>query len=143
MIWFLIFLAALFLAGERFFGKEASILLKPPTVLLTMQFAMIFVGIIIFFASKGLGLIEGFQISSRGTFFALLAGFAVACFDALMIILFYKGMEVSFFTPVAAGASVIFASLLGIIFFGEEFSLVKAVSILIISGGIVGLMYKG
>lgn len=72
----------------------------------------------------------------KGVLIAVLAGVFIAVFDILALSVFRKGGDISFFTPIVNGGSILIVALIAALFLRESISLTQIIAMLAIIGGI-------
>jgi len=72
----------------------------------------------------------------KGALIALLSGIFIVIFDLMALTVYQKGGNISFFTPIVNGGSILIVALVAILFLRESLNLTQFLSILAITGGI-------
>lgn len=85
---------------------------------------------------------KNLPVSVDGVVLSLVAGALIASFSMLFIYIFSKAENVSFVMPVIFGGTIVVSSLIGIIFFKEQTSLIGAVGLLVITLGVGLVVYS-
>jgi uncharacterized membrane protein len=75
--------------------------------------------------------------NNTGLFFIFLAGLSALCLDIFVLQAYAKGLEISVGGPIIIGGSLAIAILIGIVFLGETFSLLKFLGIALIFFGAI------
>ncbi len=129
-------LVAIFALGIfRILGKFIGLNLHPLLGAIFTYIAALISTVIAFFIVRPE---VKFDLSfKKGLIFAFFAGIFIAVFDVAAFLFFKKGGNVSVFTPLANGGSLLIAALVGFLFLRESLSLVQALGILAILIGII------
>src|SRR3989344_4311176 len=139
MTWiFLAFTTAAFLGIYSFFIKISSGYINQIAGAVILQAVAILVGGIGFLILKFTGNV--IEISNKGILYAILAGLFIGLAEIATFFLFKKGITLSAGLPIIIGGSVIFGSLLGVLFLKEVLTPIHFLAILLIIVGIVLLV---
>ena len=80
------------------------------------------------------------EISQKGIVYAVLAGLCVGSAEIASFFLFSKGVTVSTGTAIIIGGSVIFTTLLGMIFLKEQLTPLHFLAIILVVIGVILLL---
>ena len=139
MGWILLaLLTALFYGAYNFFIKVSSGHINQIAGAVILQLVAMLIGAGVLFFLKITN--SAIEISNKGIFYAVLAGVFVGLAEIMTFFVFSKGVSVSMGLPVIIGGSVVFGSLLGILFLKETLTPIHLLAILLIIIGIVLLV---
>ena|SRR3989344_6868322 len=139
MSWILLaLLTALFYGAYNFFIKVSSGHINQIAGAVILQLVAMLIGAGVLFFLKITN--SAIEISNKGIFYAVLAGVFVGLAEIMTFFVFSKGVSVSMGLPVIIGGSVVFGSLLGILFLKETLTPIHLLAILLIIIGIVLLV---
>lgn len=134
-ILFLTIIAAGSLAAFRVLQKLAGVSIHP--ILGTFFiYAGALAAIMIIFLFKPAALV--FDASfKKGALIAAVSGIFITIFDVLALTIYQKGGNMSSFTPIVNGGSILIVALVGFLFLRESINLSQFLGVLAVIGGII------
>jgi len=135
MNWLLLaIITAIFYGMYNFFIKISSGHINQVVGAVILQLVAAILGAITLFVLKLTG--TEFNVSSKGVWFAILAGAMVGVAEILSFFVFSKGAPVSVGTAIIIGGSVVVAGIIGL-FMKEDLGIINFLGILAIVVGII------
>ncbi|HEY4513162.1 MAG TPA: EamA family transporter [Candidatus Paceibacterota bacterium] len=139
MSWIILALStAIFYGVYNFFIKVSSGHINQIAGAVILQLVAMLVGGVILLFIKFTNV--SIEISNKGILYAVLAGVFVGLAEITSFFVFSKGITLSIGLPIIIGGSVVFGSLLGILFLKEVLTPIHLLAILLIIVGIVLLV---
>lgn len=129
---------AIFYGVYNFFIKVSSGHINQIAGAVILQLVAMLVGGVILLFIKFTNV--SIEISNKGILYAVLAGVFVGLAEITSFFVFSKGITLSIGLPIIIGGSVVFGSLLGILFLKEVLTPIHLLAILLIIVGIVLLV---
>lgn len=136
----LIIFAAIFYGLYNFFIKLSSGNINQIVGAVILQIVAAILGSLVLFYLRIIN--APLTFSSKGIFFAVLAGIFVGLAEITSFFVFSKGIPASIGIPITIGGSVIVGSILGLVFLKESLNLLQFVAIAMIVTGIAILSIK-
>jgi uncharacterized membrane protein len=127
-------IAALSLGLFRILEKLVGTSMHPLLAAIIIYVAALIFILLAFFYFRPEIVIDGSLKKNVGI--ALLAGATIAMFDILALTIFSRGGNVSIFTPLVNGGSILIVALVGFLFLRESINLTQFLGILAIVSGI-------
>lgn len=129
-------ITALFFALYNFLIKSASDSINHILGAVILQIVAAIAGIIYFYFSSLANNSNNINFNKKGIILSIAAGLSIGIAEILTFYVFSKGLNASIGTPLIVGSSILFTTILSLIFLKEELSLVQWLGIFTLILGI-------
>lgn len=118
-------ITALFFALYNFLIKSASDSINHILGAVILQIVATIAGIIYFYLMSFAKNSNNINFSKKGIILSIAAGLSIGIAEILTFYVFSKGLNAAIGTPLIVGSSILFTTILSLIFLKEELSLVQ------------------